>query len=118
MKNHRKKIKKVKESPADRVREAFMGSSAAAVTSRSEGMENIVGQPVYTPNPYTFNPYYPNQASDKWKCDSCGHEEDMRTRATIRFSTPTNDTGDMCPNCLINYLKEHIPQLRKVNDND
>jgi len=56
--------------------------------------------------------------NEKWKCDICGYEENTQNRYNIPFATHNNDTENMYPNCFINYLKEHIPQLRKVNNND
>jgi hypothetical protein len=54
----------------------------------------------------------------KYRCQKCGYEEQDTNSARVKFSIWNNSTGEMCPNCLINYLKEHIPQLRKVNNND
>lgn len=84
--------------------------------------EHLAEQLIYIPaainDPHSFNPHWPYFSDEKWVCDKCGYEETPQSRTSIRFATITTDTGDMCPNCLIEFLNEHIPQLRKVNNNE
>lgn len=69
-------------------------------------------------NPHAFNPYWPDSPNDKWICDKCGYEATPRTKVWFQFATIDTSTEDICPQCLINFLNENIPQLRKVNNNE
>lgn len=90
------------------------------VTATGESNWKMPKQPGSWPGPHDFNPYPQPwfRLDEKWICDTCGYEEDMRSRGSFRFQVLNSelDTGDLCPNCIGKFLIENIPQLRKVED--